>query len=305
MNRRIFFRNSIGFLSLAALPNNLFSPPENEKNSLKLIRELRQFGEGELGLNLNRKFYKRWLKQEQQLTYLYVSRADSILLPQDTPSFRYFGTDTASAAIKAKEVTDEGFDTMLYKTSGTSATLLTHHLLNYPPEAIMFIVMHEMSHVHRQRMKIKIPYQAEESFGEFLGNYATIEFAKKYHPEFIPALLKQSQIQENIYTLLSEAEIQLQGLDNEIKLKRYKEVQKALNKLLEQANPFQKDRYQYPVNHAYILRNRFYYNWYPNFKKLYLSGNSMEEMINIYSNLPESESEASTYLKLKVKNLKP
>jgi hypothetical protein len=302
LNRRNFIQNSIGLIGFSVLPNALIKTPTSEKESLKLIRQLKEYGEDELNLQLKRKFYKKWLKKEQQLTYLYISRPDSILLPPKSSSFTFFGTDTLGAKEKAKELSDEGFDTLIYRTSGTSATLLTHHLLNYPPEAIMFIVLHEMSHVHREELKLKIPYPAEESFGEFLGNYASFEFANRYRPEFLPAIVKQREIQEKIYILLKETEIQLQGIDLQAKAQRYKEVQKAMNELLKNANAFQKDRYNYDINHAYILRNRFYYKWYPDFKKIYLSCNSIPEMVNLYTNLPKSEAETSTKLKLLTKN---
>jgi hypothetical protein len=287
-----------------ALTTDAFSLPSPEKENLALIRQLEDFAESELGLNLKRKFYKRWQKQEQQLTYVYVSRPDSILLPPEKNPFKFFGTDTLGANELAKKYSTEGLDAMVYNTSGTSATLLTHHLLNYPKEAIIFIVLHEMAHVHREKLKLKIPYPAEESYGEFLGNYASLNFVEKYHPKLVPAVLKQKSIQEKIYKLLSEAETQTQGISTNAKQERYYEINKALQSILQNANIFQKERYNYPVNHAYILRNRFYYKWYFQFEAIHKSGKSFSEMSNFYSNLPESEGDTNTFLNQEIKKLK-
>lgn len=297
MKRREFIRNSIGLACLPLVPSAVSFFNYSEKENLKFIKEIKEFGEKQLGLHLHRKFYKKWLKEESQLTYLYVSRKDSIILPEGESKFRYFGTDTSSALEKSLELSQEGYDTMIYRTSGTSATRLTHHLLEYPREAILFIVLHEMAHVHRANEKLKIPYPAEESFGEFLGNHAAEAFAKDKYPELIPAIQKQRRKQESIYKLLIEAEKQTQGINLIERDKRYEEIQKSMNSILKDANSFQNERYNYPINHAYILRNRYYYKWYNPFKTIYENGKALKEMTEIYSTLPENQ--ASTDLKLK------
>jgi Zn-dependent protease with chaperone function len=126
-----------------------------EKNSLKLIHEIEHFGRRELKLKLHHHFYTQWQFVEQPNTYLYVSRADSILLPPNTNAFQFFGTDTLAAKLAADSITNAGLDAMIYRTSGNSAVRLTHQLLNYPQEAIIFIVLHEMAHVHSNQKKLK------------------------------------------------------------------------------------------------------------------------------------------------------
>jgi len=71
-----------------------------------------------------------------------------------------------------------------------------------------------------------------------------------------------------------------------------------------EANVFQKERYNYPINNAYILRNRYYYQWYEKFKDIYLSGKSLEEMTLFYSSLPEKTSDTDTFLKMELKRIK-
>ena len=163
-----FFLFVIPILSFSQNPQAKKDLTLKEKNSLKLIREIELFGRRELKLKLHHHFYTQWQLVEQPNTYLYVSRADSILLPPNTDAFQFFGTDAFAAKLAADSITNAGLDAMIYRTSGNSAVRLTHQLLNYPHEAIIFIVLHEMAHVHSNQKKLKIPYSSEESFGDFL-----------------------------------------------------------------------------------------------------------------------------------------
>ncbi len=274
------------FLCITVSANGPIRLSEQEKQSIKLIRELEKFGKKTLHLQLNKKFYTEWQIPEQQNTYLYTSRSDSILLPDHFPAFEFFGTDTLAARIKADSLSNVGFDELIYRTSGTSAVRLTHYMLYYPPEAIVFIVLHEMAHVHRQQAKLEIPYAAEESFGDFLGNVAGEYFVQKYHPEFLKEFQLQRKIHENLYALFIKAESRLQGRTGIAKNSINAQSQVHLNNLLLSANAFQCDRFDYKMNNAYLLRNRFYYRWYNLFLETYNSGKTFPEMVNYYSVFP-------------------
>ena len=268
-----------------------------EKNSLKLIREIELFGRRELKLKLHHHFYTQWQEVEQPNTYLYVSRADSILLPPNTDAFQFFGTDATLAKLVADSITNSGLDAMIYRTSGNSAVRLTHQLLNYPQEAIIFIVLHEMAHVHSNQKKLKIPYSSEESFGDFLGNIAGEYFVRKYHPELIEPFSKQKETHESLYKLLKNMESNAQGISKSEKVAMYSSAQTQLNSIIFSANKFQHDRFEYPMNHAYILRNRYYYTWYFEFKCLYSKINNLRGMTTFYSHFPNNEIELRKLIK--------
>ena len=268
-----------------------------EKISLKLIREIEHFGRRELKLKLHHHFYTQWQFVEQPNNYLYVSRTDSILLPPNTDAFQFFGTDTLAAKLAADSMTNAGWDAMIYRTSGNSAVRLTHQLLNYPQEAIIFIVLHEMAHVHSNQMKLKIPYSSEESFGDFLGNIAGEYFVRKYHPELIADFIKQKETHESLYKLFKNMEINAQGVSSSEKVSIYDSAQKQLNSIIVSANKFQHDRFAYPMNHAYILRNRYYYTWYFEYKCLNSKLNNLREMTTLYSHIPNNEIELRKIIK--------
>ena len=268
-----------------------------EIKSLNLIRELEHFGRKDLRLKLHNHFYTQWQEVEQPNTYLYVSRADSILLPPNTDAFQFFGTDTLTAKLIADSITNAGLDAMIYRTSGNSAVRLTHQLLNYPQEAIIFIVLHEMAHIHRNQKKLKIPYSTEESFGDFLGNIAGENFVRKYHPELIESFSKQKATHESLYKLFKNMESNAQGISQLEKIAIYSSAQAQLNSILVSANKFQHDRFEYPMNHAYILRNRYYYAWYFEYKCLNSKINNLRAMTTLYSHFPNNEIELRKLIK--------
>ena len=229
---------------------------------------------------------------------MYISRADSIILPSGADAFQFFGTDTLSAKLAADSMINAGLDAMIYRTSGNSAVRLTHQLINYPQEAIIFIVLHEMAHVHSNQKKLKIPYSTEESFGDFLGNIAGEYFVRKYHPEFIESFTKQKETHESLYKLFKNMESNAQGVSKSEKAAIYSLAQTQLNSIIVSANKFQHDRFSYPMNHAYILRNRYYYTWYFEFKCLNSKINNWREVTYFYSHTPNNEIELRKLIKL-------
>jgi hypothetical protein len=74
-----------------------------------------------------------------------------------------------------------------------------------------------------------------------------------------------------------------------------------MQELIKDANAFQRDRYNYPVNHAYILRNRFYYKWYFEFKNIHKKGTTLPEMVKLYNTLPATEAETDLLFKKIIK----
>ena len=218
------------------------------------------------------------------------------MLPSEANAFQFFGTDTLAAKTAADSCKMVGLDVLIYRTSGNSAVRLTHQLLNYPEEAIVFIVLHEMAHVHSNQKKLKIPYSSEESFGDFLGNIAGEAFVRKYHPEFLIAFLKQKETHEAVYQLFDYVEKHAQGVSNIEKRNMYDSAQNQLSRLIFSANAFQHDRFLYTMNHAYILRNRFYYRWYFDFKCVYNKHKIWKELAYFYSHIPQKESELKSLL---------
>lgn len=289
-------------ISLHFHANSTNNPPdkkltEKEKSSLKLIQELEKFGRRELKLKLHHHFYTEWQEIEQKNTYVYISRSDSIVLPHKSDAFQFFGTDTLAAKSAADSFKIAGLDVLIYQTSGNSAVRLTHRLLNYPEEAIIFIVLHEMAHVHSNQKKLKIPYSSEESFGDFLGNIIGEVFVRKYHPEFLAAFTKQKETHEALYHLCDYLEKHTQGVSESKKNAIYDDAQNQMETIIHSSNAFQHDRFLYTMNHAYILRNRYYYRWYFDYKCVYNTYNIGKELAFFYSSIPKDESDLKSLLK--------
>ena len=88
-----------------------------------------------------------------------------------------------------------------------------------------------------------------------------------------------------------------QGISSSEKVSIYSSAQTQLNSILVSANKFQHDRFSYTMNHAYILRNRYYYIWYFEFKCLNSKINNLREMTTFYSHFPNNDIELKKLIK--------
>lgn len=210
------------------------------------VRQYKKYIIAQLGLNVGKGFYSEFEKDTGFYYYVYASKANAIALPDTMKgSFFYMGRSAAEAIVKAKVWAVAGYDTLVYRTAGTSAAMLNSKLLGYCRHNILFIMLHEAVHVHLKRSQIKIPYAFEESLGDLLGNYGAM-FSGLVDYEKSRAM---TVLNEQIYRFL------IQCSTGEISGEAR---QHHLNELMKHADSFRIDRFQYAVNNAYLLRNQFY-----------------------------------------------
>ena len=218
--------------------------------------------------------------------YLYVSWADRIEAPDGFDVFKHFDTDE-EAAIKEKANYDaQGFHTLLYKTAGTSSALITEKLLSYSMESIAFIVFHEAFHVHLSRSDCKIHYLFEEATGDIIGNYGSMLFAvcnKLLKPNLSK---RQTSLNEHLYHFINETVQKISKSNVQQFFGIYQGCNAKIGKLLKEGTAFQKDRFGYEVNNAYLLRNRYYGENYFLLRSLFQKMKSMAEFVRFMSDLP-------------------
>ncbi len=247
---------------------------------LQLVDTLRNYIDHDLHLLIPNEFYRSWdNRTDSMYLFLYASRADKIT-PADTAHrhFWYFNNED-SAQAKSKQLMKAGFETLVYKTAGTSGAALTSKLLSYPDEAIAFIVCHEAVHNDLKFREEGIPYRYEEALCDVIANQACLQFARHSGLVDTAAVLKQQRIFENVYYYMNQ---QRSGVEKATP-KQKKKLQRSCNKRLKQltlgANAFQIDRLLYPVNNAYFLRLDAYAVHYFEVKQLYAGTQDMESLI--------------------------
>ncbi len=213
-------------------------------------------------------FYEEFSNSENPYIYLYVSSKDSIhsLSPG---KFFYYNHDLKKGEWKADSFSRAGYDVLLYKTAGTSASYLSSHLLNYDSISISFIMLHEAMHIHLVKAGYKIAYEFEESIGDVVGNdYLHFLLPDKAHKK-VKRFIKCN---EKVYKKINKC--LMQKITNE---QCQAKIYRITNK---RGTAFQKDRYQYTVNNAYLLRFRDYTIHYFKLKKQFRKHNNLKRSLD-------------------------
>lgn len=184
--------------------------------------------------------------QAAMYCYVYAAQKNALKPVFDAP-FKYFDTDHTAARHYADSLQALGYDIMLYHTAGTSAAKLTARMLHYPSNSIAFIMLHESIHRHRQNTDSPLPYIFEEALCDLVAN---THVGKVTGDDLIDLYI---DCNEQIYGLVNDA---LAGKIS--KAKCYKRIQKILTR----SDAFQRDRFNYEVNNAFLLRYTSYCKYY-------------------------------------------
>jgi ribonuclease HI len=295
-SRRSFLKKS-ALASAAFLfcdSSTLFSKSANDEkwsHQLKLIDDIRKYISDNTGININDSFYTNWQKENKWYYYLYVSKRDKIQAISESNSFYYFGNDYDAALKKKKKFDRKKHHTFIYQTAGTSGTQITERLLSYPDEAIAFILFHESFHHHTGINKCTEPYSFNEATGDVLGNYLTLQYFKG-DVELEEKAKQQIANNELIYTAINDAAEKINNGSLPKNASVYSDSKEIVSKALLTCNAFQKDRFNYEINNAYFLKNRYYSENYFLLKDLYLKLSDSKEFLEVICSLPKNESEA-------------
>lgn len=236
-----------------------------QKTKQVLLDSVRNFIKNDLNLNIPEDFYQKWDADNNMKRYLYVSRPDRVEKPADViiPGMDSGHTnpklDSAIASYREKD-----YSIFMYETAGNSANRLTRRFLSYQEVAIIFIALHESNHVHLNNEKIKIAYDMEEAAGDVIGITEGKLFVKGKKPEFKDAFERFTKVNESLYKLFNKTISRINKSKNTTGFsKLYLRCQRARDHILRNADQFQKDRFNYPVNNAYLLKNYYYcYNYF-------------------------------------------
>lgn len=205
---------------------------------------------------------------DSEYVYLYVSSKDSV--SRISPGrFFYYDNNPQRGRIKADSFSRLGYDVMLYLTAGTSGAMIHKHLLTYNDYSISFIMLHEAMHIHIGRVGFRhITYDYEESIGDVVGNaYLTKLFPKSEQR----ACKKFIRCNERVYKKINKC---LAG-----KLSKERCQKKIYRITNNKGSSFQKERYQYTVNNAYLLRFQDYTLHYFKLKKKFNKFSTLQESL--------------------------
>ena len=191
-----------------------------------------------------------------------------------------------------------GYETFCYnKCYSTADAKLSERFLAYPSEAKVFVMFHELMHNYITQKSISIPYDFEEAICDIVGNYGSLELSKKEN--IIDLILAQRQIciNEEIYKIINRYILKInKHPKNKVHyhFKSYSKIQKQLIN----ANDFQKDRFDYNINNAFLLKNKNYSENYFLLKKVFKKAKTIKNFIEIINSLPNNDFDCKKYLEI-------
>lgn len=241
-------------------------------------------------------FFTRWTSEEKPYLYLYVSYSDSVKKPKEF-IYPYFfcGTDEIKAGKEELKLKASGYNTFCYKTYANSTALLNKRLVSYSNEAIVFIVFHELIHNYLGHKSIKIPYEFIEALCDVIGNYGALEYSISTDKLDSISAKSQIEINEKIYDCFNDAILKINQNPSKTSIINA-DCQETIGSILTKANSFQKDRFDFKVNTAYLLKNGYYCKHYFLLKKVLLKQKSIKALLEIIKGVPENSSECELYL---------
>ncbi|MCB9222226.1 MAG: hypothetical protein H6615_10425 [Ignavibacteria bacterium] len=252
------------------------------KSELALIENIKKWCRVEYGMDLSNNFYSKWSHNDNPFLYLYVSDKDSV-------AWVYPKINDPSNLLRIKDSLDRiGYHTLLYKTYGTSETLLTKHLLCFPIESILFIVFHEATHQVINKTS-KIPYVFEEALCDLVGNYASIEYSRKFLTEDTSKVIKHIQYIEMVGKEINFCINQYQNSNGELDINKLNSIIDNIKN--SNVSLFLSERYDYTINNAYLLRYNNYSKHYFLLKDLLIKLGGINNVLNFIRNLPDNELE--------------
>ena len=251
------------------------------KPKIQLIDSIKKFITTDLQMNVQSNFYTDWKGggSDSMFIYFYISQSDRV--ERDTIyKIPWTFEKDSQAVTTAREMTAKGFHTLVYRTAGTSNTLLTPKLLSYADEAIAFIVFHEVVHQNLQKMGGPVHYSYEEALCDVIANMACVRFAETTHLIDIHAAEKQRDAFERSYAFLNRERSILDTMQQQNKTALYQLCTSTISTLTADGNQFVKDRMDYEVNNAYFLRIADYSLNYFKIKKLFDVSSSFTDIVN-------------------------
>lgn len=187
--------------------------------------------------------------------YVYLSEKNEVKSVTGQ-AFRSFWTDSA-AAFKYADSLKTAYDVLVYRTAGTAAAQFSYRMFMYEPASVVFIMLHEAVHRHKTAVNSKLPYVYEEALCDVMANYylqqlaagtADSNWVKKYTGRL-----------ETIYGIINQTTTGL--------LTRQQGYE-AILAITSKSDLFLRDRYEYEINNAYLMRYSTYCRYYFLLKEL-------------------------------------
>lgn len=287
MNRKDFLTKA-GIIGTGALllPQIVFGKESLTSQKINLINQLTTYASGEMELKLRKDFFSKWSKNEDYHYYLYVSESNKVACPKEINQYLFFGADKENAESKQIEFIDNGFHTLLYKREGAHDFTITNSLLENSNESLALLIFHEAAHQHLSR-KAQLGLSIEEASCEVIAFYGARSFSQVFNEVDQKKLNNIIKRLEKAYELINKVSSSIS--DDIVKnQKLYFELEKNLFSSLKSNDFFMQQRFIYPVNNAYLLKNQFFSKRYKLIKAVAKKDKTLISFVSTLEKLPKN-----------------
>ncbi len=271
---------------------------------IDILKKIKQHCRADLGMAVQDYFYRDWAMDEGAYISLYVSEVDTLRGIFGSWNRKSFGKDLRRAEYQANKYISKGFQVHLYRTAGNATTELSRLLLSYPSEDICFIAFHEATH-HHIRVFCRLASIVEEAVCDLVGNYASLKFSRLSEEVSFRKVKRKVKMREMIAMKINQI---LEETNSRGDLSRGKHVEELEGlmkkwKRRKEVNQFMIDRYWYPINNAYFLRNRIYTAHYFELKEILKQLGSINAFLSYVTALPSDARKAVRAFRLNTQEL--
>jgi predicted aminopeptidase len=290
-----------------ALREATLSPDERER--LRLVGRVKEFGETELGLQKTENYQTVYLKSRQNPIYtISASPKDRLTrftwwfpIVGDMPYLGFF--DIESAKKEKEELLRKDLDVALgradaYSTLGWFRDPVTRNLLEAPVPELVETILHEMTHT---TLYVKGQGEFNEGLAMLVGLTGSRLFLEReYGPAHPFSTLAEGAIQDErafssfVGSLMERLErLYASPVSREEKLREREEVfSKGMEEFGDLRERLKTDRYRKfgntGMNNAYLLSVALYHRNYPLMESYLRSqGDSLREMIRALQSIAE------------------
>ena len=291
MNRKDFLiKTGIVGTGALLLPQIVLGKGGVTSQKISLINKLTAHARGEMELELSKRFFSEWSRNEDYHYYLYVSESNQVVCPKEVNQYVFFGTDKINAELKQKEFVNKGYHTLLYKKEGAHDFKITTSLLGNSNESLALLILHEAAHQHLSK-KAQLSIGLEEASCEVIGFYGARSFSKHFKEVDQKKINRLVECLENAYELINKVSSFISD-DIDQNEKKYLELEHHLFSRLKSEDTFIQQRFIHPVNNAYLLKNQFFSKRYELIKLVAKKDKTLDGLISTLGKLPKNESKA-------------
>jgi predicted aminopeptidase len=240
---------------------------------------LKSFYSQKSGHSISPALFTKWAEKASSPNhYVYISSSTKVSNALAEDEFIYCGQDSAKAAEYCLKFSKRGYSVFDYMTLGTSDALITSSLLSYKEESRAFVVFHELTHNYIKEKKIVINYMLNEAACDVTG----VQFCRLFCSE--KKLLDHEKLNEqvkrleNIYITINQT-VEKISADSSSCDKYCRQARKSIKKQLKNSDTFYRDRFNYPVNTAYLLKNQNYCKYYFAVSNIYKQSRDYNEFM--------------------------